>query len=294
VPPTIAQLRAATTAQLVDPTTSGFNAAMQETAQRLIGSGTGDLNADGLKLDWTYDIPTRVQDPALGWGDEALYRYLDAIHRAVHAVRADALVEASAAAPQFSRVTDAVRLYDAWSEGAWDTRAATVSLADPTALIDGDGWRVPPASALVHAVSSTVYGIPAMYFGDRWPDGSPVTTETARVLGEVMALAPLKGPGSARQLSNGEWAWIVDGTAQAQTFDGQRDLLVWSTTCASARQATVVATSTGTVMLPVASSGTVQVVTASGRPVELAGGSHGITVPLVAGTIYQVRVSSAA
>lgn len=294
VPPTIAQLRGATAAQLVDPTASGFNAAMRETAQRLMGSGPGDLNADGLKLDWTYDIPMRVQNPALGWGDAALYHYLDAIHSAVHAVRPDALVEASAAAPQFSRVTDAVRLYDAWSQGAWDTRAATVSSADPTALIDGDGWRVPPESALPHAVSSTVYGVPAMYFGDRWPDGSPVSAATAKELGDVMALAALKGRGSARRLSDGEWAWIVDGTAQAQTFDGERDLLVWSTTCAGGRQATVVATSTGTVMLPVASGGTVRVVTASGRPVEPVGGSHGVTVPLVAGTTYRVQISSTA
>lgn len=291
VPPTMKEVRLAERTQLVDPTVAGFQNSMAATVRELLGSGPGDLNADGLKLDWAYDMPARFEDPSLGWGDAALYRYLSVIHAAAHAVRPDALVEASAAAPQFARVTDAVRLYDAWTEADWDARAAVVSAADPTALIDGDGWAASAANALPHAVSSTVYGVPAFYFGNTWADGAPISPELSRELGQVMALAPQKGNGSARLLGDGEWAWVVRGKVQAQTFDGQRDLVLWSKTCGRTQLGTVVATSTGTVLVPVPSPQRAQLLGARGAvPVTPAGG--GISAQLVAGTRYQVQIGS--
>ena len=140
----------------VDPTATGFDDAMTATVTELLGQGPGDLAADGLKLDWEYAIPEVTADPSLGIGDAALYRYLQVIHTAAHDVRADALVEGSTASPQFEQVTDSVRLYDAWSEQAWDARAAIVAAAEPGVLIDGDGWQTTPADAVAHVLSSTV------------------------------------------------------------------------------------------------------------------------------------------
>jgi hypothetical protein len=288
VPPSMKQVRLAARTQLIDPTAPGFDAATAVTVERLLGSAPGDLDADGLKLDWTYDIPATVQDPALGWGDAALYRYLGAIDAAAHAVQGDALVEASAAAPQFARVTDAVRLYDAWTEADWDARAAVVSAADPTALIDGDGWAASPTNALRHAVTSTVYGVPAFYFGDVWANGGPISAEVAREIGQVMALAPLKGDGSARRLGDGEWAWMVRGKVQAQTFDGQRDLILWSSGCDGGARATVVATTTGRALVPTPAGERAHVVDAAGGTVPASPIQGGTSVHLVAGNRYSV------
>jgi hypothetical protein len=109
--------------------------------ETLVGSAPDELNADGLKLDRTYTIPPpeRLSRPEVASGALALHRYLDGLYTAAHAVRADALIDGGAAAPQFSGVEDAVRLYDAWSEADWDRRAAIVTAADPGLLIDGDG-----------------------------------------------------------------------------------------------------------------------------------------------------------
>jgi hypothetical protein len=288
VPPTMKQVRVAARAQLIDPTAPEFEATMAGTVERLLGSGPGDLDADGLKLDWSYDIPATVRDPALGWGDAALHRYLGAIHAAAHTTRPDALVEASAAAPQFARVTDAVRLYDAWTEADWDARAAVVSAADPTALIDGDGWAASPANALRHAVTSTVYGVPAFYFGDVWANGAPIGPELARVLGQVMALAPLKGDGSARRLDDGEWAWLVRGRVRAQTFAGQRDLILWSSGCDGGAIGTVVATSTGRALVPTPAGARTRVLDAAGGPLPASLVRGGTSVHLVAGNRYSV------
>src|SRR5581483_9311250 len=99
--------------QIVDPTGAEFASDMAKTVGELLGTGPDDLDADGLKLDWQYDIPPTLADPAAAFGASALYRYMDAIHRDAHAVRPDAMVDASAAAPQFAAVADTVRLYDA-------------------------------------------------------------------------------------------------------------------------------------------------------------------------------------
>jgi hypothetical protein len=291
VPPTLARLPDATAANLIDPTAPGFGTDTGQTMQRLLGSGPGDLNADGLKLDWTYHIPVSVHDPALGWGDAALYRYLDVIHTAANAVRPGALIEASAAAPQFARVTDAVRLYDAWNEATWNARAAVVSAADPTALIDGDGWQANAADALTHTVASTVYGIPAMYFDDRWADGSPVSAEAARQLGQVMALASLKGDGVAHQLGNGEWAWIARGRVQAETLNGGQDVVLWSRVCGGLR-GTLVATSPSTVLVPTPEGDGVRISETDGGAVHATQTSGGLSVPVEPSQTYAISGQS--
>ncbi|MBO0683672.1 MAG: hypothetical protein J2P45_10985, partial [Candidatus Dormibacteraeota bacterium] len=244
---------------------------------------------DGLKLDWTHDSIPAVQDPALGWGDAALYRYLSVLHSAAHAVRPDAYVEASAGAPQFAAVTDGVRLYDARAEASWTRRAQIVSAADPTALIDGDGWNVQPASALEHAVSSTVYGIPAMYFDNRWRSGAPISSSVSRSLGAVMRLAAEKGPGRARCLAGGEWTWLSGGKVRAQTFGGVRDLVVWG---ADGGSGIAVATDQAAAVLPLPHGDRAVVTGPSGEEVRTTAAPGGVRVALVPGVAYSVVLRS--
>ncbi|MBO0683673.1 MAG: hypothetical protein J2P45_10990 [Candidatus Dormibacteraeota bacterium] len=274
----------------VDPTRTTFPAAMAATMQQLLGAGPGELDADGLKLDWTYDINPAPENPALGWGDTALYRYLSVLHSAAHTVRSDAYIEASAAAPQFAAVADGVRLYDAWSLAAWTRRAQIVSEASPTALIDGDGWDVPPASALLHAVSSTVYGIPAMYFDDRWRRGEPISPDMARRLGAVMGLAAVKGSGQARLQAGGEWSWLSGGRIRAQTFGGGRDLVSWN---ADSRSGIAVAGDPAAAVLPLPQGQRALITGPSGEAVRTTPAPGGVRVVLVPGVAYTVAVRSA-
>ena len=274
----------------VDPTASGFEDTMSATVTEMLGQGPGDLAADGLKLDWEYAIPEVTTNPALGIGDAALYRYLRVIHTAAHAVRADALVEASAASPQFEQVTDSVRLYDAWSEQAWDARAAIVAAAEPGVLIDGDGWQTTPADAVAHVLSSTVYGVPALYFGGTWASGKPVPDATARLLGSVAALAAEKGAGTVITLPGGGWELVSHGRDVAQTLGGETGVVVWTQRPGGPMLGHVVSTVGGTVLIPLPREGGVTVVGPNGRHVQLTHAGNRVRAKLSPHDIYTISL----
>ena len=274
----------------VDPTAAGFTDTMSATVTEMLGQGPGDLGADGLKLDWAYAIPEVTTNPALGIGDAALYRYLQVIHTAAHAVRADALVEASSASPQFEQVTDSVRLYDAWSEQAWDARAAIVAAAEPGVLIDGDGWQTTPADAVAHVLSSTVYGVPALYFGGTWASGKPVPDATARLLGSVAALAAEKGAGTVITLPGGGWELVSHGRDVAQTLDGETGVVVWTQQPGGTMLGHVVSSIGGTVSIPLPKDGSVTVVAPNGRRIPLTRAGNRVRATLTAHDIYAITL----
>ena len=274
----------------VDPTTPGFEDAMTTTVTELLGQGPGDLAADGLKLDWEYAIPEVTANPALGIGDAALYRYLQVIHTAAHDVRADALVEASAASPQFEQVTDSVRLYDAWSEQAWDTRAGIVAAAEPGVLIDGDGWQTTPADAVAHVLSSTVYGVPAIYFGGTWASGKPVPDATARLLGSVAALAADKASGTVVALPGGGWELLSHGREVAQTLNGETGAVVWTQAARGSMLGHVVSSVGGTVLIPLPREGGVTVVDPNGRRIQMTRTGNRVMARLRAHDIYTITL----
>lgn len=274
----------------VDPTAAGFTDTMSATVTEMLGQGPGDLGADGLKLDWAYAIPGVTTNPALGIGDAALYRYLQVIHTAAHAVRADALVEGSSASPQFEQVTDSVRLYDAWSEQAWDARAAIVAAAEPGVLIDGDGWQTTPADAVAHVLSSTVYGVPALYFGGTWASGRPVPDATARLLGSVASLAAEKGAGTVITLPGGGWELVSHGRDVAQTLDGETGAVIWTQQPGGPMLGHVVSTIGGTVSIPLPKDGGVTVVAPNGRSIPLTRAGNRVRAKLTAHDIYTITL----
>jgi hypothetical protein len=274
----------------IDPTAPGFADRMAATVTEMLGVGPGDLAADGLKIDWEYHIPQQVADPALGYGDAALYRYFQVIHSAARAVRTDALVEASAASPQFERVTDSVRLYDAWSEKSWDERAAIVAAAEPGVLIDGDGWDATPANAVAHAISSTVYGVPALYFGGTWGNGTPVADVTARLLGTVAGLAADKGAGQVVALPGSGWELVSRGREVAQTLNGETGVVVWSPGAGQTMLGRVVTTVGGRVLIPMPKNGSVSVVAPSGASVPVTTKGNRIQAQLQPHDVYTIIV----
>ncbi|MGH7686923.1 MAG: hypothetical protein ACREN2_08920 [Candidatus Dormibacteria bacterium] len=275
----------------IDPTAAGFDESMTTTVTQLLGLGPGDLDADGLKLDWEYRIPPQVANPAVGIGDAALYHYFDVIHRAAHAVKPGALVEASAASPQFQTVTDSVRLYDAWNEAAWDQRAAIVAAADPGVLIDGDGWEAQPADAIPHVLSSTVYGVPAIYFGSIWGNGAPVPEATQKLLGAVAALAADKGSGRVVALPGGGWEFVSNGHTVAQTLNGDNGAVVWSRGPKGALLGHVVSSFSGQLKIPLPQTGKVTMAGPSGARVAVHCTGNRALARVTAHDLYTITVS---
>ncbi|HEV7679802.1 MAG TPA: hypothetical protein VGQ42_14660 [Candidatus Dormibacteraeota bacterium] len=281
--------RTATPERLIDPTTTSFQSEMAATVGALVGSGGDALAADGLKLDWQYNIPATVSNPARGYGALALYRYMDAIHSSAHRLRPDAMIDASAAAPQFAAVADTLRLYDAWSTAEWDRRAALVAAVNPDMLIDGDGWQVDATTVIPHTVASTVYGTPAMYFGKTWVGGLPITPALTDQLGAVVSLSSIKGQGHPVPLAGGEWQYEVGKAVTARTFAHAHALVVRAPACAQNWHGTVTSTVPGRLLVPMAGSRLVSAVDSAGHRVAAQLVAQGVMLTLRAGAVYQLN-----
>jgi hypothetical protein len=134
----------------VDPTTPGFPTYVRAVTRRLFGSGRGDLDADGLKMGFTFLVPPAGgfpwSDPARGIGLAASHRYFATFRRYGHLVKRGTLLTAGIAAPQFADAVDEIRLDDSEtvgtssSEAKWQARARVAAAAQPGTLIDSDGW----------------------------------------------------------------------------------------------------------------------------------------------------------
>ncbi len=272
--------------RIIDPTAPDFRSSMATTLESLLGTGPDSLGADGLKLDWQYDIPQALAHPDDGYGALALYRYMDAIHSVAHSLRHDALIDASAAAPQFASVADTVRLYDAWSTAEWDRRATMVAAVDPDMLIDGDGWQADAADIVPHTVSSTVYGTPAMYFSSTWVGHVPIPAEVSSQLGAVLALSGLKGQGHAVPLPDGEWAYQVGNAVTAQTFAGEHALVVRAPVCTPTWQETVTSTVPGRLLVPISGTRLLGAVDAAQHRAVATRVAHGVLLTVRAGAVY--------
>ncbi|MDI4646999.1 hypothetical protein [Cohnella hashimotonis] len=160
-----------------DPTSARYSEILAEQVRLMCGSGPGCLNADGLKIDFTQNIASERRtfrnylstslamlnesDPAhvyprLGegrdtlirtagtlWGVELLRAYIEALHSAIKAVKADAMLITHTANPYFANITDVLRLndLDGASPQATDimrNRAEIARMCNPAWLIDPD------------------------------------------------------------------------------------------------------------------------------------------------------------
>jgi hypothetical protein len=292
IPLSARQVRLLSGEHLIDPTSPEFQSSMASTLETLLGSGPDALGADGLKLDWQYDLPQVLARPDAGSGALALYRYMDTIHRVAHSLRHDAMIDASAAAPQFAAVADTVRLYDAWSPAEWERRAAIVAAVDPDVLIDGDGWQVDAADIVPHTVSSTVYGTPAMYFSSTWMGHHlPIPPALSSELGAVLSLSALKGQGHAVALADGEWEYEVGGVVTAHTFAGDRALVVRAPQCTPTWRATVTSTIPGQLLVPMNGNRLVSASDAARHPAPAIREARGVMLTVRAGELYQLVFS---
>lgn len=270
----------------IDPTSPNFPAYVKAVTQKLLGSGPGDLNADGLKIDFNYWAPAAASypwdNPALGMGAAASYRYFQTFYQDAHTVKPDALITASIATPQFANVLDAVRLNDASTEAQWQSRARIVSEAMPQVLIDSDGGNTMASTAMEHFLTAAVYGIPDDYYLSQWADG-PMSAQQAGIVGEIMRLAGERRLGTPIYRGPGDWEMVTGGRISAQDLfspqiNGPAGLDVWRTETSL----TVLSAYDATLDVPLYGA-KVASATASGKPVTLQPSTAGVAISLSAG-----------
>ena len=238
----------------VDPTAPGFQAKISTQMTRLLGTGPGDLGADGLKLDWGFLVPPPYQEklarPQLGIGAALLLRYMTMLSGAAWRARPGAIIDGSAIAPQFGGTQDTLRLYDAHQASTWSYRAAIVSAVDPLSQIDGDGWELTGTQAVAHIVESAVFGVPAIYYSTHWADGQPISRSLARALGRLLVVGQQRGQGRADLLPGGGWSYLVGSRVTARTLANSRALVVYRYGPTGCSGATVVSATATWVTVP--------------------------------------------
>jgi hypothetical protein len=309
----------------IDPTSPNFPAYVRTVTQRLLGSGPGDLDADGLKLDYDYDSPQAVGypyvNPSLGVGTAASYRYFSTFTADAHRVKPGALITAGIAAPQYAGVFDMVRLNDAIeirgasAEDEWEARARLVSESMPGMLIDSDGGNIDSKGALEHFLAATVYGTPDNYFLDHWIDGPAISSSEAAAIGALQGLAAIKSPGRAEMRSPGNWMMLgCGGQVDAEDLEAAPDARglrvtvdglpvvaadVWTdpgqSGCrrpAAGEQVRVASAADATVLIPLYGAG-VRSVSVDGRNQPARWRGQMLELPLQLGQVGVISLSSA-
>lgn len=284
---------------LADPTAPGFQGQTATQMADLLGSGPGQLGANGLKLDWGFLVPNPTQEqlarPQLGIGAALLLRYMTLLSHSAWATQPGALIDGSAVAPQFGGTEDTLRLYDAAMASTWSYRAGIVAAVDPTSLIDGDGWHLNQNQAVAHTVQSAVFGVPALYYATKWAGGAPISESLAKALGAVLTLGQARGQGQASLLASGQWIYHVGGRLTAATLASSRALALYGYGARDAlTRATVVSAMTTRVAVPgVGSTVAVWVKGPGGRRVGYRRLGNGLVFTATAGDRYLVKFGPA-
>lgn len=176
----------------IDPESVAGRRLLRQAAQSMIG----DLDADGVKIDFTASTPAGVSLVHAGssWGIDLLHELLSVLYDAITEIKPDALVITHAPDPTFADVTDMLRLNDVMMLDQRDGgdepagtapgqavvdemrfRAGVVRATNPETLIDTDGWVLPnlDAYAAWTALQGEL-GVPSLYYADRLDGILPV------------------------------------------------------------------------------------------------------------------------
>ncbi|MDD5705930.1 MAG: hypothetical protein PHR35_08395 [Kiritimatiellae bacterium] len=151
-----------------DPTNPAFRARLSEAITQAI-SPRG-LDADGFKVDFTGDLPRGNYRPAGNlWGVAMTHDYLKLMHDAMKAAKADAVLETHCANPQFTDVTEMIRLNDLFCQHedvrpsmAFRSRMAGIALPGYPVDTDNDPF-VSRSAWLDYMRFQPELGIPSLY-----------------------------------------------------------------------------------------------------------------------------------
>lgn len=203
--------------EYVDATRPAFEAYVDSCCQVMLGSGPGELNADGLKLDHLFlvrDTETaRYANPQNGTGLKELYLYMKIFYQRAKQYKPDALIIGSAIDPHFADVQDMVRIGDDWDNKLRrEKRARIITQAMPGKLLCGDAAAMYNKIAHYHYVTSAIYGIPSIYYLNQFHDGE-ISETTRDLILQLVKFAQEKPEGRLRFMDYGHWQIIDDNNA---------------------------------------------------------------------------------
>jgi len=215
----------------IDATHPLFETYVREVMRATLGNGPGELDADGFKVDYIFDVrnpaTATYARPSSGIGLREVYRSASIWYREAKRIKKDCLITFSGPDPHFSMIQDMSRLNDAGRDSLQRQYRARVSaMSSPNVLIDGDAADMFASLADYHHTVSSAYGVPSLYNLTSFSDG-PFTEEMHRVAGRILRLAAMKKPGRAVFKSFGNWQYERNGKIVAESFQDGAALIVY-------------------------------------------------------------------
>ena len=195
--------------EYIDATHPRFQNYVDSCCQKLLGDQPGQLNADGLKIDYLFLTPdpakSNYAESGNGIGIREAHRYLKAFYRTARKYKPDALIISSAIDPHFSDVQDMVRINDDWdNKTVREKRARIITGALPGILINGDAADMSIGIALYHYVTSAIYGIPSIQYLNRFHDAAIPAEMKSQIL-KLLKMYLRKPAGRLKFADYGNW-----------------------------------------------------------------------------------------
>jgi hypothetical protein len=210
----------------IDFTSDNAEAYLKELCKKFFGNGEGELDADGVKLDFLAcqhnPEETSYKNVNNGIGIKEAYRFHKLYSEAARSVKPDVLINTSVCDPRFEGFASANRLHDiqkVYSER--EIRARVSSLACPNLLIDSDGAIMISDWVKETYIPAVVYSSPSVYYIDRFHNSVSWSDGEMNALGSLVALAAKKPDGVPVFISEGNW-WLKSGDeVGAACFDSE-------------------------------------------------------------------------
>jgi hypothetical protein len=252
----------------IDATHPNIDKYVRQSMRTMLGNGAGELDADGFKVDYIFDVRDPVTaiyaQPSLGVGLREVYRLASMWYREAKKVKKDCLITFSGPDPHFSLVQDMSRINDAGRDSLQRQYRARVSaLSSPNVLIDGDGADMFVSLADYHHVISSSYGTPSLYSFTAFSDG-PISEAMHRITGKIFRLAAMKKPGHPVFKNSGNWQYVRGGKVIAESFQDGTAFVVFP----DAQRALVLSTRQQDIVLPLRKLSPTKVQTEEGSDVE--------------------------
>lgn len=210
----------------IDITSPDFPAYAQHLARVFFGDGPGELDADGLKLDFIGLMPrprdTRYQNPTAGMGLRSLHRWLTIFGEAARSVKSDVHLNWSAADPHFEGMFSSNRTHDThFSTVEFERRSRISALAMPNTMINFDGCLMRDVWADVCYLPAALYGTASLYYSNKFHGNVEIPDEQLEVLGKLFALSARRPWGRPIFLSYGNWQLESEGCIVGETVDSK-------------------------------------------------------------------------
>ena len=211
----------------IDYTHDNAREFIKQYCQKIFGSGEGEYNADGIKLDFLGclrdpELTQTYSHPEKGVGLRELLHFFEMFYEEAKKVKPDVVINSSVGDPRFEHTVDLNRLHDTHSGVEEKEMRAAISLAGcPTTLIDSDGAFMFLSWIKRHYINAAIYSIPSNYYtGDhteatinpdrsfcfgKYSDRRGLADNEKKAIGTLLQMQKLRPDGIAERYKDIDW-----------------------------------------------------------------------------------------